>query len=136
MTNIKRRTYLTSLLSLLGAAFASGQANAPVAGRSIALHVDLQVDPAKEKEMLAIFHGKFHAAAAKQPGFISATMLKLRSTLQGVAPPHANYRFVLQFHTEEQRQAWIATPIHIKLWGTIEQTLVSKQYTVLLYDAA
>jgi antibiotic biosynthesis monooxygenase (ABM) superfamily enzyme len=94
------------------------------------------VDPAKEKEMLAIFHNKFHAAAAQQPGFISANMLKLRSALQGAAPPNANYRFVLHFQTEEQRQAWIATPIHRRLWPTIEQTLVSKQYTVLLYDAA
>jgi antibiotic biosynthesis monooxygenase (ABM) superfamily enzyme len=103
---------------------------------AIELHVDLQVDPEKEKQMLEIFHGRFHAAAAKQPGFIDVKMLKLRSALQGSAPPNANYRFVLRFQREEQRQAWIATPIHRELWPKIEQTLVSKKYTVLLYDVA
>jgi hypothetical protein len=63
-------------------------------------------------------------------------MLKLRSALQGAAPPNANYRFVLQFQTEEQRQAWVATSIHQELWPKIEATLISKQYTVLLYDMA
>ena len=104
--------------------------------RPIELHVDLEVDPAKEKQMLEIFHGPFHAAAAKQPGFIDVKMLRLRSALQGVAPARANYRFVLRFESEEQRQAWVATPIHKELWPKIEQTLVSKQYTVLLYDVA
>jgi antibiotic biosynthesis monooxygenase (ABM) superfamily enzyme len=136
MTNLKRRTYLASVVSLLGVAFAPAQTSAPVGHHSIALHVDLQVDPAKEKEMLRVFHGKFHAAAAKQPGFISANMIKLRSALQGAAPPNSNYRFVLQFETEEQRQAWVASSIHQQLWPMIEATLVSKQYTVLLYDMA
>jgi antibiotic biosynthesis monooxygenase (ABM) superfamily enzyme len=104
--------------------------------KSIQLHVDLSVDPAKEKEMLDIFHRQFGPTAAKQPGFIDAKMLKLRQTVQGSAPSGANYRFVLQFHTEEQRQHWIATPVHQKLWPTIEKTLTSKDYTVLLYDVA
>ena len=37
--------------------------------------------------MLEIFHGPFHAAAVKQPGFIDVQMYKLRSALQGSAPP-------------------------------------------------
>ncbi len=131
---MKRRTYLTSMLggTLAAAAHLAGQTGKS----SIALHVDLQVDPAKEKKMLEIFHGPFHAAAAKQPGFIDVQMYKLRSALQGSAPPNANYRFVLKYQTEEQRQAWVATPIHKKLWPQIEATLVSKEYTVLLYDLA
>jgi heme-degrading monooxygenase HmoA len=121
---------------MLGGAFAAVHAKAQEGRRPIELHVDLQVDPAKEKEMLEIFHSQFHAAAAKQPGFIDVKMLKLRSAIQGSAPPHANYRFVLQFQSEEQRQAWVATAIHQELWPKIEQTLASKQYTVLLYDLA
>jgi antibiotic biosynthesis monooxygenase (ABM) superfamily enzyme len=106
-------------------------------GRSpIELHVDLQVYPGREKEMLEIFHGQFHAAAAKQPGFIDVKMLKLRSALQGSAPSNANYRFVLRFQSEEERQAWVATPIHQEIWPRIVQTLASKEYTVLLYDVA
>ena len=135
---MKRRTYLTSLLggALAGAHLAAPHLAGQTSGSSIALYVDLEVDPAKEKKMLEIFHGPFHAAAVKQPGFIDVQMYKLRSTLQGPAPGKANYRFVLKYKTEEQRQAWVATPIHKKLWPQIEATLVSKQYTVLLYDLA
>lgn len=109
---------------------------APNAAKPIELLVDLQVDPAREGEMLEIFHGPFHAAASKQSGFISAQMLKLRSALQGTAPTGANYRFALQFKSEEQRQAWVASAIHQQLWPKIESTLTSKNYTVLLYDVA
>jgi antibiotic biosynthesis monooxygenase (ABM) superfamily enzyme len=130
---MKRRTYITSLLSLLGSGIALGRPNTPKSRNPIQLHVDLQVDPAKEGEMLEIFHGPFHAAAAQQPGFISANMLQLRAALQGAAPPHANYRFVLQFQSEDQRKAWVATSIHQELWPKIEATLASKQYIVLLY---
>jgi heme-degrading monooxygenase HmoA len=128
---MKRRTYLTSML---GGVLAAVDLTAQSGRGPIELHVDLQVDPSKEKEMLEVFHGPFHAAAAKQPGFIDVKMLKLRSALQGSAPPGATHRFMLQYQSEEQRQAWVATPIHQKLWPKIEQTLASKQYTVLLYD--
>ncbi len=131
---MKRRSYLKKMAAAgVAAAFPSF---AETDSKSIQLHVDLSVDPAKEKEMLDIFHRQFGPTAAKQPGFIDAKMLKLRQTVQGSAPSGANYRFVLQFHTEEQRQHWIATPIHQKLWPTIEKTLTSKDYTVLLYDVA
>ena len=118
---------------LAGVGMASG-ASAQKTQRAIQLHVDLKVDPAREKEMLHIFHTQFHPAATRQPGFIDVKMLKLRSALQGSAPPGSNYRFVLIYQTEEQRRAWVATPIHKKLWPTIENTLLSKDYTVLLYD--
>ena len=129
---MNRRSYLQKMAAAGLAAVVPSLAQAD--SKSIQLHVDLSVDPAKEKEMLEIFHGQFGPAAAKQPGFINAKMLKLRQAMQGTAPTGANYRFVLQFQTEEQRQHWIATPIHQKLWPTIENTLTSKEYTVLLYD--
>jgi antibiotic biosynthesis monooxygenase (ABM) superfamily enzyme len=131
---INRRAYLR--VSFGSAALVVGAGGAPGPARPIELLVDLQVDPAREKEMLEIFHGPFHTAAAKQPGFISAQMLKLRSALQGSAPTGANYRFALQFQSEEQRQAWISSALHKQLWPKIEATLSSKNYTVLLYDIA
>ncbi len=127
---MKRRTCLTTMLFGACAAAAPPQAKS----RPIQLHVDLQVDPAKEQEMLHNFHTVFRPAAAKQPGFIDVKMLKLRSALAGAAPAGANYRFELIFASEEQRKAWVATPTHQRVWPTIEKTLVSKDYTVLLYD--
>jgi hypothetical protein len=102
----------------------------------IQLHVDLAVDPAREKEMLHTFHTIFKPAAAKQPGFIAVKMLKLRSALAGAAPTGANYRFELIFASEDQRKAWVATETHQHVWPEIEKTLSSKNYTVLLYDEA
>jgi hypothetical protein len=102
----------------------------------IQLHVDLAVDPAKEQEMLRNFHTIFRPAAAKQPGFVDVKMLKLRSTLAGSAPAGSNYRFELTFESEEQRKAWVATATHQKVWPTIEKTLTSTNYNVILYDEA
>jgi len=86
--------------------------------------------------MLHNFHNTFRPAAAKQPGFIDVKMLKLHSALAGAAPSGANYRFELTFASEEQRKAWVATATHQQVWPTIEKTLVSKNYNVLLYDEA
>lgn len=120
---------------MLAGAFA-GVSRAEDKGRPIQLHVDLAVDPAKEHEMLRNFHDVFRPAAGKQPGFLDVKMLKLRSALAGAAPAGANYRFELTFSSEEQRQAWVASPTHQRVWPTIESTLVSKNYTILLYDEA
>ncbi len=130
---MNRRTYLNTLFF----AAAAAHAQKPQAKKQpIQLHVDLQVDPAKEQEMLHNFRTIFRPAAAKQPGFIDVKMLKLRATLAGKAPAGANYRFELIFASEDQRKAWVATSTHQQVWPTIEKTLVSKDYNVLLYDEA
>ena len=80
---MKRRTYLKTILAS-GVASAAAQAADPA--RPIQLHVDLSVDPAKEKEMLHNFETIFRPAAVKHPGYIDVKMLKLRTALQGSAP--------------------------------------------------
>ncbi len=127
---MKRRECLKAALAL--AATAVRADDAP--GHSIQLHVDLAVDPAKEREMLRSFKTIFVPAARKQPGFIAAEMLKLRSAVQGEAPPGVNYRFVLSYESEELRQKWVASATHKRVWPAIENTLTSKDYTVLLFD--
>lgn len=104
------------------------------AQQRIELHVDLNVDRAKEKEMLHNFHTIFKPAAMKQAGYIDVKMEKLRSALMGSAPANVNYRFVLTYASEEQRKVWVETAVHKKVWPTIENTLVSKDYQVLLFD--
>jgi len=127
---VKRRTYLKAVL----ASAAVGAAPA-AAAHPVVLHVDLAVDPAQEQEMLKSFRTIFRPAAAKQPGYIDVKMLKLRTAIQG-APPAANYRFVLTYESEELRQKWVASDVHKRVWPTVENTLKSKDYTVLLYDDA
>jgi hypothetical protein len=127
---MQRRTYL-KLLALSPAPFVAKGADK---GHPIQLHVDLTVDPAKEKEMLKNFATIFQPAASKQPGYIDAKMLKLRSTVMGQSPAGMNYRFVLTFQSEELRQKWVASALHQKVWPTIENTLSTKNYNVLLFD--
>ena len=128
---MKRRTCLQAML----AAGIETLATRPTdAAHPILLHVDLTVDPAKEKEMLHNFETIFRPAAVKFPGYIDVKMLKLRSTLMGKAPAGVNYRFALTYQSEEMRQKWVASAIHQKVWPTIENTLSTKDYTVMLFD--
>ena len=127
---MKRRDYLKTMLAACGGAAVVGAAGAT----PILLHVDLTVDPAKEKEMFHNFETIFRPAAVKFPGYIDVKMLKLRSALMGTAPAGVNYRFALTYQSEELRQKWVASPVHQKVWPTIENTLTTKNYTVLLFD--
>ena len=128
---MKRRSCLKTIISG-GASAAVALAVSP--GNSIQLHVDLAVDPAKEKEMLNNFDTIFRPEAVKHPGYIDVKMLKLRTALQGSSPAGINYRFSLTYRSEELRQKWVASPEHQRVWSTIENTLSSKNYTVLLFD--
>jgi hypothetical protein len=133
---MKRRTSLKTILAGAGSLAAGKTVLAAAPEHPIQLHVDLAVDPAREQEMLHNFQTIFRPAASKQAGYIDAQMLKLRSALQGKAPEASNYRFVLTFASEELRQKWVASATHLKVWPTVENTLKSKNYTVLLYDTA
>ena len=102
--------------------------------RTIQLFVDMADDPAKEQEMLRYFDTVFRPAARKFQGFIDVRILKLRSTLMGTMPGDVNYRFSISYESEELRQKWIASEIHIKVWGQMEKYLSSTDYTVVLFD--
>jgi heme-degrading monooxygenase HmoA len=128
---MKRRT---SLKAILAAGATAAGALAAAHGRSIQLHVDLAVDPAREKEMLRNFETIFRPEAVRHQGYIDVKMLKLRTALQGSSPADLNYRFSLTYRSEELRQKWVASPEHKRVWPTVENTLSSKNYTVLLFD--
>ena len=127
---MKRRACLKSL----GAAALAPALRAAEPAHPIQVHVDMSVDPAKEKEMLQHFEKDFKPTARKFPGYIDVQMLKLRSAFQGKAPAGLNYRFVLTYQSEELRQKWIASDVHQKVWGMIEATMRNKDYAVLLFD--
>ena len=132
---MQRRDYLKALLA--GGAALSAVPAFAASGRPIVLEVDLEVDPAREKEMLDNFHNIFKPAAVKHgAGYIDVKMLKLRSALMGTAPQGLNYRFQLVYESEELRQKWVDSPEHKRAWPTIEKTLKSKNYRVLLFDEA
>jgi heme-degrading monooxygenase HmoA len=131
---MKRRAYLRAVA--VGSAAAFGPTAAPQAAKTaIQLHVDLDVDPAKEKEMLSNFRSTFQPVIRKQPGFVDVKLLKLREALAGPAPKNAPYRLIISFETEEFRKKWVATDEHQRVWPTIEKTLRGQKYGAVLYDA-
>ena len=101
----------------------------------IQIHVDLNVDPAKEQEMVRYFAHVFRPAAQKFDGYIDVRMLKLRKAFMGTAPPGMNYRFQLSYQSEELRQKWIASDVHQDVWGGMEKTFLSNDHDILLFDA-
>jgi hypothetical protein len=109
-------------------------ARAAAPPRHIQLHLDLDVDPKREQEMLDHFEKVFRPTAKKQPGYIDLKMLKLQQAIRGGAPPGGKFRFVLIFASEEMRQKWIATKAHAEVWPKIEDTLLDKNFNILVYD--
>ena len=73
--------------------------------------------------------------AVKHEGYIRVKMLKRRSIVQGTVPAAHNYRFELEFESEELRQKWIASAAHQRVWPLVERTMTTQQgYPVVLYD--
>ena len=127
---MNRRNCLKAMAAALPAARMAKGATAP----PIKLHCDLELDPAREKEMLDTYHKLFRPAIIKQPGFVSVTLLKLRSEIQGKAPVGCPYRLVISFQKEEQRLKWVASDLHQRVWGAMEKTFVGQKFSALLYD--
>jgi heme-degrading monooxygenase HmoA len=127
MPVMRRRTCLKGLWAAVALPVSA-------ASNPIQLHVDLDVDPAKQKELVANFRTIFRPAISKQPGFVSVRLLKLRQAVAGAAPANAPYRLVISFQSEEQRQTWVASKDHQRAWPSIEGTLRGAKLVALLYD--
>ena len=128
---------LRSAFIAAAAALGFGRFAAPAAAQTkhIRLYVEMDVAPAREREMLETFHNVFVPEAVKHAGYIRVKMLKRRTVLQGTAPPHHNYRFELEFENEELRQKWIASAGHQRVWPQVERTMTTlNDYPVVLYD--
>jgi hypothetical protein len=125
--------------ALAGAAAALGfsrfATTAQAQTKHIRLYVEMDIAPAREKEMLDTFHNMFVPEAVKHQGYIRVKMLKRRTMIQGTAPANHNYRFELEFESEELRQKWIASAGHQRVWPPVEKTMTTqKNYPVVLYD--
>src|SRR3989442_6979596 len=92
----------------------------------IELHVDLEVEPLKEKDLVDTFHQVFEPAIGKQPGFVSVKLLKARLS--------AAYRLAISFQTEDQRLAWVASADHQKVWPRMEASLKGAKFSAILWD--
>ena len=132
-----RRDMLRSAVAAAATALGLGSFATTARARTkhIRLYVEMDVAPAREREMLETFHNVLVPEAVKHQGFIRLKMLKRRAILQGTAPANHNYRFELEFESEELRQKWIASAAHQRVWPPVERTMTTvKDYPVVLYD--
>ena len=128
---------MKSALMAAGAALGFGRfaSQARAQTKHIRLYVEMDVAPAREREMLDTFHNVFVPEAVKHAGYVRVKMLKRRAILQGTAPAAHNYRFELEFENEELRQKWIASAAHQRVWPPVERCMTTlKDYPVVLYD--
>ena len=103
--------------------------------RHIRLYVEMDVPASREREMLETFHNTFVPEAVKHAGYIRVKMLKRRTVVQGTVPTQHNFRFELEFESEELRQQWIASAGHQRVWPQVERCMTTlKDYPVVLYD--
>ncbi|MBK5292115.1 MAG: hypothetical protein JJE04_10615, partial [Acidobacteriia bacterium] len=121
-------------LKTLAALGAGAALPAPAAGHAIQLHVDLEVDPAREKDLVANFKTTFQPTIRKQAGFSDVRLLKFRKSMHGDAPAKSFYRLLIAFESEEHRMAWVASADHQRVWPTIEKTLKGAKLVAWLYD--
>lgn len=104
------------------------------AGLPVQLHCDLEVDPAREDEMISIFHTSFEPVIRQQPGFVDVKLLKFRGAVAGDAPIKATHKLLISFETEQQRLAWVATGDHQRVWPAMEKTLTGFKFNAILYE--
>jgi len=135
--HVNRRGILRSAFGATAAALGVNRFAAPAGAQTkhIRLYVEMDVPPAREREMLQAFHDTFVPEAVKHEGYIRVKMLKRRSIVQGTVPAAHTFRFELEFESEELRQKWIASAGHQRVWPLVERTMTTqKDYPVVLYD--
>jgi hypothetical protein len=134
---VNRRGILRSAFAATVASLGLGRFATPARAQTkhIRLYVEMDVPAAREREMLDAFHNTFVPEAVKHDGYIRVKMLKRRTVVQGTVPEAHNYRFELEFESEELRQKWIASAPHQRVWPLVERTMTTqKDYPVVLYD--
>jgi antibiotic biosynthesis monooxygenase (ABM) superfamily enzyme len=92
----------------------------------IQLHVDLEVDPAKEASLLKPYAEVFRPTISRQPGFAGVTLLKARKT--------GTWRLLISFATEEERLTWVASDDHQMAWPQMEANLTGIKFSAVLFD--
>src|SRR5512147_840561 len=88
-------------------------------------HVTFNVFPGKEKDFEALFKTEYSPAMARQPGFVSVTLLKEREK-------EAIYQMAIRFQSLETAAAWRDSADHKGLSPKIKA--LYQESTVQVYE--
>lgn len=94
------------------------------------LHVDLAVDPSADAALKETFEKVFRPTIRKQPGFVDVRLQKFR--VARVGDSAARYKLLISFRTEEQRETWVASVDHQRVWPQMEKH--AKLLNAYVYD--
>jgi antibiotic biosynthesis monooxygenase (ABM) superfamily enzyme len=122
---VNRRKALTAL----------GAISLPAAAQTakpMMLHVDVLVDPSHDAALKETYEKVFRPTIGKQPGFVSVRLQKFRVARAGNTPPAGAYKLLISFQTEEQRETWVASADHQRVWPQMEKHL--KLVNAFVYD--
>ena len=81
--------------------------------------VELEVTPGEETQLISDFASRFRPAIAAQPGFVSVHMLRPREG--------ASWLMLIDFASENERLAWVATPLHAQVWPLLARSCDAAQ---------
>ena len=100
----------------------------------ISLHVYMTPKAGKNSELEAGIRDKWMAEMSEQPGFLRAALLKSfpddeLDRLQA-SKPARTFETVAFWRTEEERQAWVARPIHDQVFKPLLELADDVSYTL------
>lgn len=100
----------------------------------ISLHVYLTPRPGKDSELETSIRDTWLAAMAEQPGFVSAAMLRPLPEVDlkklGANRPLHVYEVVAFWRSEQERLAWVARPIHDRVFKPVVELSATVSFVV------
>ena len=83
-------------------------------GKSVQLHIYIEVKPGKGPELEKLYHSAYVPAIKVQDGFLSSRLLRQYES-------QAKYEIDISFKTEKQRAAWAQSKEHQSAWPKVEE---------------
>lgn len=82
-------------------------------GKSVQLHIYIEVKPGKGPDLERLYHSSYVPAISGQNGFLSTRLLRQYDS-------NSNYEIDIAFRTEKQRAAWAQSKEHQSAWPKVE----------------
>ena len=83
-------------------------------GKSVQLHIYIEVKPGRGPELEKLYHNAYVPAIKVQEGFLSTRLLRQYES-------NSKYEIDISFKTEKQRAAWAQSKEHQSAWPKVEE---------------
>jgi len=83
-------------------------------GKSVQLHIYIEVKPGKGPDLEKLYHSAYVPAIKVQDGFLSTRLLRQYDS-------NGKYEIDISFKTEKQRAAWAQSKEHQSAWPKVEE---------------